>query len=208
VGLFPFNRQIIIGVIHKHQVYLKEESEQKRLAELKLYLDEKIAEHKKMYSEQVERRASSATIKFSTATTKVLTTSITLGRLQLYKEWKGTKSLKKKDLIEKMIQNYGFPDDICSKKLDELRKMVEQHLLSREKELVESYQKELNSVTVPIPPSIASFFAAPRAPEAEEKMEEVPDESFADMEKKMITFLEECVGNPGIGCDELLALLT
>ena len=140
---------------------MKDESEQKQVNELKEYLDEKIAEHHRVLSRQAKQRAASCAIKFGTSTTKVLTSVTVLARISLCEEWKKAKSLKKKDLIEKMITDYGFTNDIQESKLPELKQMTERYLLEREKELVETYQRELDKVTVPLPPAITDFFAHP-----------------------------------------------
>ena len=138
-------------VIQKYQVHLKEEDEKKRVGELKQYLDEKISEHKKLLSEQLEHKALSCAISFGTSRTKVLTSETSLAQLHIYNEWKETKVLKKKDLIKKMVAKYGFlEDEIQTKNVTELKQFVEQHLLVQEEELVEGYQKELDKVTVPI----------------------------------------------------------
>ena len=97
-------------------------------------------------------------ISFGTSRTKVLTSEMSLAQLHIYNEWKKTKVLKKKDLIEKMVAKYRFlEDEIRTKKVAELKQLVEQHLLAQEEELVEGYQKELNKVTIPIPPLLANF---------------------------------------------------
>src|SRR6185312_14202848 len=88
---------------------MKDESEQKQVNELKEYLDEKLAEHQRVLSRQAERRAASCAIKFGASTMKVLTSATVLARIFLCEEWKMVKSLKKKDLIKKMIVNYGSP---------------------------------------------------------------------------------------------------
>jgi len=170
---------------------LKEENEQKRLAELKDYLEEKLSEHKKMLSEQVERKKSSSAIKFGTGTTKVLTSSICLGRIQIYNEWKNTKYLKKKDLMVKMITKFGFlENEIKKKKVPELKKMSEQYLLGKERELVEKFQTELDKVTVPLPPSIGNFFE-PIEKELEEKREVEDEETYLALENEILSFLEQ-----------------
>ena len=78
----------------------------------------------------------------------MLTSVTVMARINLCKEWKSTKSLKKKDLIEKMITYYGFAQDIQARKLPELKQMAEQYLLEGENELVGRYQKEPDQVTV------------------------------------------------------------
>jgi hypothetical protein len=167
---------------------MKDESEQKRVNELKEYLDEKIAEHQRVLSRQAERRAASCAIKFGTSTTKVLTSATVLARIFLCEEWKMAKSLKKKDLIEKMIANYGFTNDIQASKLPELKQMAERYLLEREKELVETYQKELDKVAVPLPPAITTFFACP--PNLEEENKEEAEEADSDeLEKEFLAYL-------------------
>ena len=159
------------------------------MTELKTYLDEKISEHKMLLGEQAERKASSTTIRFGTSTTKVLTSSICLGRLSLYREWKSTKDLKKKDLLQKMIENYGFLEsDVKNKKVPELKKMAEDYLLSREKDLVDTFQKELDAIPVPLPPSITNFFQP--SGEVHENLAE-EDEEFELLEKEVISFLEK-----------------
>ena len=91
---------------------MKDESEQKRVDKLKMYLNEKIAEHQCILSGQAEQKAAAGSIKFGTSTTKVLTSMTVMARIFLCTEWKVAKSLKKKELIEKMITNYGFKEDI------------------------------------------------------------------------------------------------
>ena len=126
VGLYPFVRQLIMKVIQKYQVHLKEEDEKKRVGELKQYLDEKISKHKKLLSEQLECKASSCTISFGTSRTKVLTSETSLAQLHIYNEWKETKVLKKKDLIKKMVAKYKFhEDEIQTKKVAEPKQLVE-----------------------------------------------------------------------------------
>ena len=123
----------------------------------------------------------------------VLTSETVLARLFLCKEWKNVKTLKKKDLIEKMIASYGFADDIQTKKLPELKQLAEQHLLEREKELVGVYEKELDKVTVLLPTSIATFFqcALPVSEEDKREIADVADEhdTFEEMQEDILAFL-------------------
>ena len=171
---------------------MKDESEQKQVNELKEYLDEKIAEHHRVLSRQAEQRAASCAIKFGTSTTKVLTSATVLARISLCEEWKKAKSLKKKDLIEKMIMDYGFTNDIRESKLPELKQMTERYLLEREKELVETYQRELDKVTVPLPPAITNFFAhPPNLGEAnkEEAVEDDENSTSDELEKEILAYL-------------------
>ena len=137
-------------------------------------------------------------ISFGTSRTKVLTSETSLAQLHIYNEWKETKVLKKKDLIEKMVAKYGFlEDEIQTKKVAELKQLVEQHLLVQEEELVEGYQKELDKVTIPIPPSLANFFQRPtnplpNPPITEEKNEEgaeVIEDGEDDTEKEILSYL-------------------
>ena len=197
-------------VIREYQVHLKDESEQKRVDELKMYLDEKIVEHQRVLSGQAERKALASSIKFGTSTTKVLTSKTVMARIFLCSEWKVAKSLKKKELIEKMIANYGFSEDIRAKKLSELKQMTEHYLLEREKELVAIYQKELDKALVPLPPAIANFFAQPPVPEEESKQEvEGANENrtFECSENEIMAFLDRSIsGNESSAEDE--ALLT
>jgi len=60
VGVYPFNRQIVLQVIRKYQVHL----------------DEKIGEKHKLIEDQIARKEASSSIKFGTKMTKVLTSSI------------------------------------------------------------------------------------------------------------------------------------
>src|SRR6185312_6429212 len=125
---------------------MKDESEQKQVNELKEYLDEKITEHQRVLSGQAERRAASCAIKFGTSTTKVLTSATVLARIFLCEEWKMVKSQKKKDLIEKMIVNYGFTNDIQASKLPELKQMAEQYLLERERNWLKHTKRNLTKL--------------------------------------------------------------
>ena len=55
-------------------------------------------------------------------------------------------------------QKYRFPeDDIQTKRLQELKQLVEQLLLAQEEELVKRHQKKLDKFTIPIRPSQANF---------------------------------------------------
>ena len=120
---------------------------------------------------------------------KVLTSATVMARINLCKEWKSAKSLKKKDLIT----NYVFAKDIQARKLPELKQMAEQYLLEGENELVGMYQKELDQVTVLLPPVITSIFACPPDFGAENKEEVVEaDEhsAFEELEKEILDFLD------------------
>ena len=185
-------------VIQKYQVHLKEEDEKKQVGELKQSLDKKITKHKKLLSEQLKCKALSCAISFGTSRTKVLTSETNFAQLHIYNEWKATKDLKKKDLIEKMVAKYGFlEDEIQTKKVAELKQLVEQHLLAQEEELVEGYQKELNKVTILILPSVANVFQHPTNPlpnlliteEKNEEGAEVIKDGEDDMEKEILSYL-------------------
>ena len=93
VGVYLFNSEIVLQVIKKSQVHLKNEDEEEQLKELKMYLENKICEHNESAQAQLERKAAASTIKFSTKTAKILTFSICLGRIRLATEWKKTKTL-------------------------------------------------------------------------------------------------------------------
>ena len=176
-------------------MHLKEENEQKRVDELKQYLDQKISEHQKLMGKQVKHKVSSCAISFRTLMTKVVTSETCLAQLNLYKEWKSTKILKKRDLIKKMITNYGFlENDLQTNKVPELKQLTEQYLLGREKKLVEVYQKELDSVTVPLPPSISNFFQHPLSLEEknEERVDVIEDGNIIDdMEDEILSYLTQ-----------------
>ena len=187
-------------MIKKYQVLIKEENERKRVEELKQYLDEKVAEHKCFLEEQLERKSQSCVIKFGTSITKVLTSEHVLGRLSLYNEWKKTKVLLKKDLMEKMVTKFGFQkNDLQTKKVPELKDMAEKYLLERESKLVQMWQKELNDVIVPVPLAITNFFdQPPSSSEKEEIIEETnEDNQWDDLEKEILHFLQETQEDSG-----------
>jgi len=188
VGVYPFDSQIVLRVIKKYQVHLKNESEQKRVEELKGYLEKKVRERDESARAQSERKETSSLIKFGTKTAKVLTSSTCLGRIKLAIEWKETKTLKKDELVTCMITKYGFlEEELRRKKVPELKKMAEEYLLSKEKELVATFQKQLDSISVPIPSEITNFFA----PKENEKEEDNQNDSYLQLENEILLFLQQ-----------------
>lgn len=188
VGVYPYDSQIVLRVIKKYQVHLKSENEKKRLDELKGYLESKVRKRNEAAQAQSERKEATSMIKFGTKTAKVLTSSTCLGRIKLATEWKETKTLKKNELIARMITKYEFlEEDLRKKTVPELKKMAENYLLSKESELVATFQKQLDSVLVPIPSEITNFFE----PKESEKEEDDQNVNYLQLENEILSFLQQ-----------------
>ena len=216
VGVLPFDCQIVLRVIRKYQVHLKDKSEQEKLNTLKKYLEEKCSKKKRMSEEQSEqKKASSSSIRFGTTTAKVVNSPTWLARIKLCEEWKETKSLKKKELITKMTKEFGFvEDELQQKLLPELKSMAEKYLLSKEKQLVESFQRNIDEVTVPLPPEITNFLSLPCMPEVvlevvgEPERDKIENESgILTLENEILTFLEQGLGRHEVDDDETFTLM-
>lgn len=145
-------------------------------------------EHDEAAQAQSERKEATSMIKFGTKTAKVLTSSTCLGRIKLATEWKETKTLKKNELITCMITKYEFlEEDLRKKTIPELKKMAENYLLSKESELVAMFQKQLDSMSVPIPSEIMNFFEL----KENEKEEDDQYANYLQLENEILSFLQQ-----------------
>ena len=145
----------------------------------------------------MERKEASSRIRFGTQRTKVLTSAICMGRIQLAMEWKKVKMLNKKPLQKLMVQKYNFSEIDVKKKLPDLRKMIETHLLVKEADLVKIFEEKLASVPIDLPPEIKNFFQNPRPepkPAVEHEAEptvEPEQQKGDDLEAEIENFLVE-----------------
>ena len=164
VGIYPFDREIVIRVLKKYHISVNEDDERVQLDKIKAYLDEKMDKKERMMEDQAERKRAASAIKFGTQKTTVLTSSTSMGRNLLYSKWKKAKKLLKKPLITLMTTEFGFSEkDIEKKTVAELKKMVEGYLLNREATLIFEFQRTLDAIPISIPSSVHNVLVTSNA---------------------------------------------
>ena len=106
-------------------------------------------------------------------------------------------------------------DELQQKRLPELKSMAQKHLLSKEIQLVESFQRKIDEVTELLPPEIMNFFSLPQVPEVVPEVVGKPERDKIEkesgiltLENEILTFLEQGLRQHEVDDNETFALMS
>ena len=180
VGLFPFDEMRILKKLKKFQPKEVSGKDKEIMDQVVALIEEKYEIQKSAQQEKQKRKKEAGkSIVFQTTTTRILNSSSSLARRRISDEWQVCKKQKKKELVVRMQSKLGFTnEDVEKKTVPQLRELIRVKLLKDEKELVKAFEKEVQSVTVPIPKEISDLIYS------EEKKKEEKENDLSQQEPK------------------------